>query len=254
VIYIGKADKSSKPTRVIGATSGSATSPALSHDRKFIMYSVNGGLNVVTISSRSFKKHSGGSGDTDVAWSPNDKQVAFAGHRDGDAAPKTDLELRLDGAFSGASQALTTNGDQDIEPCFFPDGKSIVWIQGSGVGADIWRINLASKETTRLTEDEFEDHEPVVSPDSKYIAFVSNRGGDGFQLYLMDLTTEAHEIFKLETGKTNVRHPSWSPKGRFLVFSAGDKGNEDLFYYYLNTQTPSTFVSGGNADSNPSWE
>ncbi len=255
VIYTGKADKSSKPARVIGATSGSATSPAISHDRKRIMYSVSGGLNMVTISTRSFSKHSTGPGDTDVVWSPNDKQVAFAGHRDRDTGSgKTDLELRLDGATTGTSQALTSNDVPDLEPCFFPDGKSIIWIQGAGKDAEIWQIDIATKNPTRLTDDQNEDHEPTVSPDSKYIAFVSDRGGDGFQLYLMDLSSASHEIFKLDTGKTNVRHPSWSPKGRYLVFSAGDAGNEDLFIYDLNEQKTTTFSSGSNADLNPSWE
>ncbi|HET7182622.1 MAG TPA: zinc ribbon domain-containing protein [Candidatus Limnocylindrales bacterium] len=254
VIYIQKAD-ATKATRVIGATNGSATSPSISFNAKKIIYSVSGGLNVATISSRSFVKHSSGSGDTDAVWSPDDLQVAFAGHRDRDTGSgKTDLELRLDGASSGTSQPLTSNDIPDVEPCFTPDGKSIVWIQGQGDGAEINMIDIASKDVTKLTNDAFEDHEPAVSPDGTLIAFVSNRGSSGdFELYLMDLASANHDIIPLATGKTNVRHPAWSPGGRYIVFSAGDEGSEDLFIYDLNTSKLSTFTKASGGDLSPSW-
>ena len=256
VIYTRKADMSAKAARVIGATSGSATSPGLSNDRKKIAYSVSGGLNVVTISSRSFSKHSTGPGDTDAVWSPNDKQWAFAGHRDRDTGSgKTDLELRLDGATGGTSTALTSNDVPDIEPGWTPDGKSIVWVQGAGGEAELMMIEISSKTVTPLTTDTFEDHEPAVSPDGTLIAFVSNRGSSGeFELYLMDLATPSRDIIPIATGKMNVRHPSWSPGGRYLVFSAGKAGDEDLFIFDLNTAALTTFSSGSNADLNPSWQ
>ena len=254
VIYVRRADGSAKATAVT-ATSGSAFSPAISNNAKKIIYSVNPGLRVVTISTRSWVSHSTGSGDTDAVWSPDDSKVAFAGHRDRDTGSgKTDLELRIDGASSGASTALTSNDVPDIEPCFTPDGKSIVWIQGEGAGAEINMIDLASKEVTKLTNDAFEDHEPAVSPDGTLIAFVSNRGSSGkFELYVMDLASANHDIIPIATGKTNVRHPAWSPGGRYLVFSAGEEGSEDLFIFDLNTSKLTTFTKGDGSDLSPSW-
>lgn len=256
VIYIRKADMSAKVSRVIGATSGSATAPSISNDRKKIVYSVSGGLNVVTISSRSFVKHSTGAGDTDAVWSPDDKQLAFAGHRDRDTGSgNTDLELRLDGATSGSSKALTSNDVPDLEPWFTPDGKSIVWVQGEGSSAELKMIEISSRTVTDLTSDTFEDHEPAVSPDGTLIAFVSNRGASGeFELYLLDLASPSHDIIPVATGQTNVRHPAWSPGGRYLVFSAGEKGSEDLVIFDLNTSKATSFTSGSTADLSPSWQ
>ena len=255
VIYIRKADGSAKAARVIGATTGSATSPAISNSGKKIIYTVEPGLRVVTISTRSFVQHSTGPGDTDAVWSPDDTMVAFAGHRDRDTGSgKTDLELRIDGASSGSSSPLTSNDIPDIEPNFTPDGKSIVWIQGQDKGAEINMIDIASKDVTRLTNDAFEDHEPAVSPDGTLIAFVSNRGSSGdFELYLMDLASPNHDLIPLATGKTNVRHPAWSPGGRYLVFSAGAEGSEDLFIFDLNTSKLTTFSNADGADLSPTW-
>jgi Tol biopolymer transport system component len=256
VIYIRKADASANASRVIGATSGSATAPSLSNSGKKIVYSVSGGLNVVTVSSRSFVKHSTGPGDTDAIWSPNDKQFAFAGHRDRDTGSgKTDLELRLDSSSGGTSSPLTSNDVPDIEPWFTPDGKSIVWVQGAGGEAELMMIEISSKTVTPLTTDTFEDHEPAVSPDGTLIAFVSNRGSSGqFELYLMDLASPNHDIIPIATGKTNVRHPAWSPGGRYLVFSAGAEGDEDLFIYDLNASKVITFTTTSGGDLSPSWQ
>ncbi|HEX2625732.1 MAG TPA: zinc ribbon domain-containing protein [Candidatus Limnocylindrales bacterium] len=254
VIYIRKADGSAKAIAVTSGSGGSAFSPAMSYNAKQIIYSVEPGLRVVTISSRSWVSHSKGPGDTDAVWSPNGKQVAFAGHRDRDTGSgKTDLELRIDGATSGTSVALTSNEVPDIEPYFTPDGKSIVWVQGDKDQAELKMIDIASKTVTDLTTDSFEDHEPAVSPDGTLIAFVSNRGGGDFQLYLMDLASPTHDIIPIATGKTNVRHPAWSPGGRYIVFSAGAEGSEDLFIYDLNASKLTTFTSSDGADLSPTW-
>jgi dipeptidyl aminopeptidase/acylaminoacyl peptidase len=255
VIYIRKADSSAKASRVIGASTGSTLAPAISNSGKKIVYSVEPGLRVATISSRSFVQHSSGSGDTDAVWSPDDKQIAFAGHRSRDTGSgNTDLELRLDGATSGSSVPLTSNDIPDVEPWFTPDGKSIVWIQGEGSSAEIKMIDIASKVVTDLTSDTFEDHEPSVSPDGNLIAFVSNRGSSGeFELYLLDLASPTHEIFPVVTGQTNVHNPAWSPGGRYIVFSAGKPGAEGLFIIDLNTGTTTNFTSADGADLSPTW-
>jgi len=256
VIYIRKADGSAKASRVIGATTGSAFAPAISNSGKKIVYSVEPGLRVVTISSRSYVQHSTGSGDTDAVWSPDDTQIAFAGHRDRDTGSgKTDLELRLDGATKGSSVALTSNDIPDVEPWFTPDGKSIVWVQGEGSNAELKMIDIASKAVTDLTNDSFEDHEPSVSPDGTLIAFVSNRGSSGgFDLYLLDLASPNHDIIPIATGQTNIGHPAWSPGGRYIVFSAGTAGSEGLYIIDLNTGTTTNFTSASGADLSPTWK
>jgi Tol biopolymer transport system component len=115
-------------------------------------------------------------------------------------------------------------------------------------------IDLASKNVTDLTTDEFEDHEPAVSPDGTLIAFVSDRAGGGFDLFLMDLASPNKDIIPISTGKSNVRHPAWSPGGRYIVFSGGEEGAEDLFIIDLNTMKVTTFTSGSTADLSPSWQ
>ena len=65
------------------------------------------------------------------------------------------------------------------------------------------------------------DTAPVWSPDKTALAFLSDRGGDTFQLYLLPLGGgEARQLTRFKNSVSNVQ---FSPDGRFLSFlSQGD--------------------------------
>jgi Tol biopolymer transport system component len=115
-------------------------------------------------------------------------------------------------------------------------------------------IEISSKTVTDLTTDSFEDHDPSVSPDGTLIAFVSNRGSSGdFELYLMDLASPNHDILPVASGLKNVRHPAFSPGGRYIAFAAGAEGSEDIFIFDLNTSKVIPFSTAEGSDIDPTW-
>src|SRR5262245_14863663 len=81
---------------------------------------------------------------------------------------------------------------------------------------DIWVIDLDSKIPTRITSDPAQDSDAVWSPDSKEIAFVSNRGGS-FGLYRKRLSGTGTEELLLRTA-AEPRATDWSSDGRFLIY------------------------------------
>lgn len=249
-IYLRPANASAKARLIIGATSGAARDPSISHDGTKIAYSVSTGLRVVTISTRKYVDRPKGAGDTNPDWSPNDSQLVFSGHRSADGS---DLEIRLSGSTgTKASILLTDNDVMDHDPVFTPDGKSIVWVQGEGDRRELKMIDIASKTVTDLTSDAFDDVDPAVSPLGNEIVFSSKRGsGAEFDLFLMDLTT--HAISALPAMSGDEHDPSWSPGGRYIVFSGGEKGNENLFILDLSTMKTTTFTSVDGADQYPFW-
>jgi Tol biopolymer transport system component len=252
-IAIRPADSSAKTRRLTAATGKSAFDPALSPDGKHVMYTVEPGIRDLTIATKNWVSHSKGSGDVNVFWSPDGKKVTFSGHRDSDpGSADSDLEIRVDGATSGASTPLTKNDIVDHDPVFTPDGKSIVWVQGEDDERELRMIDIASGDVTDLTTDSFADEDPAVSPLGGQLVFSSKRGsGSEYDLFLLDLATL--EISALPTMPGNEHDPAWSPGGRFIVFSGGAEGSQDLFILDLADSSITPFTTGGDADLAPTW-
>jgi TolB protein len=252
-IYVMNANGTGKAKAITAPSSGSAQDPGLSHDRKRIVYTVSAGLRIVTVATGSWVQQSAGPGDTSGAWSPDDKRIAFAGHRAKDPGVDTDLEIRLENPGGGSATVLTNNDVTDHDPSWSPDGKSIVYVQGDGNQRELELIDIASGKVTALTNDAFNDVDPAVSPDGTQIVFASTRGnGTEFDLFLMNLATQA--ITPLPTMPGDEHDPSWSPGGRYIVFSAGPSTNKDLYILDLSTNKIIHFTTGAGSDLSPSWQ
>ncbi|MDR0296247.1 MAG: peptidase S41 [Prevotellaceae bacterium] len=98
-------------------------------------------------------------------------------------------------------------------PSISPDGKQIAF----SYKGDIYTVVVAGGEAKQITMHEAHDYIPVWSPDSKSIAFASNRYGS-FNIFLVPAA-----------GGTPVRLTNWSggeqpysftPDGKYIVFGA----------------------------------
>lgn len=92
-----------------------------------------------------------------------------------------------------------------------PDGSRIVF---SLVG-DLYLLPIAGGTATRITSGAGYDVQPRFSPDGKWIAFASDRGGLE-NLWICDL--EGKNARQVSTEKdATVSGPAWSPDGLYLV-------------------------------------
>ncbi len=124
--------------------------------------------------------------------------------------------------FDRGGKALQVMGDPGIYRtlALSPDGTRVAFERADpqgGTNRNIWLYEFARGVTTRFTFDSGWDSHPVWSPDGSRIAFGSNRDG-GFNLYqkASNLATEDVLLFKSSDNKVPS---SWSPDGRFLVYS-----------------------------------
>jgi Tol biopolymer transport system component len=251
-IFIRPADSSAKAERVIGAPAGSAFDPSMSHDGKRIVYASKPGLRIVTIATRAFVQQSTGLGDTNADWSPDDSQITYAGFRTRDDSGD-DPEIRIDGVSeSGSSRPLTLNDVLDHDPVFTPDGRSIVFIQGSGDEGELKLVDIESGDITDLTNDAFNDLDPAVSPDGTEVAFASKRtSGTEYDLFVLNLATL--EITALPAMAGDEHDPAWSPGGRYIVFSGGKEGSKDLFIIDRADDSITPYTTADGNDLMPSW-
>jgi Tol biopolymer transport system component/DNA-binding winged helix-turn-helix (wHTH) protein len=96
---------------------------------------------------------------------------------------------------------------------------TIVYTTAELGDADIWTMNPDGTKQKQLTDNTAADYFPKISPDGRYIVFVSNRSG-AKTLWRMNLDgTNPMEL----SNAPNAVFPSISPDGNFVYFSAMDK-------------------------------
>lgn len=125
-------------------------------------------------------------------------------------------------------------GTPAVMMTFLPDGKSFIYedVKGgedkwrkhhtSSVTRDIWKYDAKTGKHTNLTHRGGEDRNPVVSPDGKTIYFLSERGGDSFNMYSMPVDNPS-QVTRLTEFKTHpVRFLSRGADGTFAFTYDGE--------------------------------
>jgi imidazolonepropionase-like amidohydrolase len=129
----------------------------------------------------------------------------------------------------------------------------------------LFRLPIEGGAAEQLTFGPHYNHEPSFSPDSKKIAFVSDRDGNEGNIFILDLDTKersqiSHSLF--------AGYPSWSPDGKNILFLEYDDGPRRacpglsiVKSINLSNLSISTLTSGYNKisstfytqDSKPGW-
>lgn len=95
-----------------------------------------------------------------------------------------------------------------------PDGKTIAFTYKG----DIWTVPVAGGEARRLTSAESYETTPIWSPDSKNIAFASDRHGS-FDVFVM--SADGGKPTRLTfNSSVNETPESFSPDGKSVIYSA----------------------------------
>jgi dipeptidyl aminopeptidase/acylaminoacyl peptidase len=125
--------------------------------------------------------------------------------------------------------AITGVSECDISP----DGKTVAFVatkldkKSDSYVSAIWVAAAKGGEPRQFTAGTKRDGSPRWSPDGKQLAFVSERGEEKPQLYVMAADGgEARALTKLPLG---AGVPAWSPDGASIAFSAktGDAPDPD---------------------------
>jgi hypothetical protein len=158
-------------------------------------------------------------------WSPDGKTLTYTGER-GDG--NYDIySIPADG--SAPETRLTTAPGLDDGSEYTPDGGYIYFNSERSGRMQIWRMRPDGSAQEQVTNDAYNNWFPHISPDGKWIAFLSygqnvapNQHPYYKRVYLRLLPIEADTppkvIAYLYGGQGTINVPSWSPDSRRLAF------------------------------------
>jgi len=157
----------------------------------------------------------------DIKWlSGNGKELAFerGGYLyllDPSSGKSTQLNITVHGDFPWAEPHWENVTARLEDVSLSPTGKRIL---GEARG-DIFTIPVENGNARNLTHsNEAADRRPLWSPDGRQIAWFSDKGGEGYALYINNQEGSG-EPRKIAIGESRLAwEPTWSPDGKYIAF------------------------------------
>jgi Tol biopolymer transport system component/DNA-binding winged helix-turn-helix (wHTH) protein len=148
--------------------------------------------------------------DTDAAWSPDGRSIAYASDRDGD------VDIWVQPVAGGEPTRIIDGPGNDSAPTWSPDAGFIAF-RSQRDGGGIYRVPASGGRVQRLSE--FGDH-PSWSPDGRWVLFSSRRGPDA-GLYLVDASgSGSPRLFLKAAPGMHLDTAVWSPAGAVSLWTA----------------------------------
>ena len=179
------------------------------------------------------------------SWSPDGQWLAYVSFETKHSAIYVQL------VRSGERRQVSARAGVNSAPAWSPDGRKLaLTLGGRGGNPDIYVLDLATQELTRITDDPAIDTEPEWAPDGRSLYFTSDRAGSP-QIYQIAATGGTHPKRITFGGNYNAR-PRVSPDGTQLAMVTLDSGNYRIAVQELASGTVRV-LSHGHLDESPSF-
>lgn len=157
----------------------------------------------------------------DIKWlTGNGKELAFerGGYLfllDPVSGKSTQLDITVHGDFPWAEPHWENVTTRLEDVSLSPTGKRMI---GEARG-DIFTIPVENGNVRNLTHsNDAADRRPLWSPDGRQVAWFSDKGGEGYALYITDQEGRT-EMRKISIGESKLAwEPCWSPDGKYIAF------------------------------------
>jgi len=166
-------------------------------------------------------------------WNPNNKELTIVAQRNGSKI----YNLYKVPVSGGQEVAITSNTSGHVDgPEYSPDGKYIYYNANASGTMQIWRMKPDGSGKEQLTFDEYHNWFPHISPDGKYMVFIS---------FPFDIDPDSHPAYKrvmlrlmpvaggapkviayLYGGQGTINVNSWSPDSKSIAFVSNSEPSD----------------------------
>jgi Tol biopolymer transport system component len=203
--------------------------------------------------------------DSHPTWSPAGDSIVFSSDRDGNF----DLYMTNPAGFGLIQLTNSKLGSENLEPAWSPNGKWIVFTRQQATAtpspSSLMLLNVKKGTIYKLTPRVMMglgDRDAVWSPDSKRIAFTSDRSGPSLarSTDLFIVNSDGSGLTRVTSLPSNEYHPTFSPYGDQLAFISDRKGVTEIYSIQLSVPNQDTTTEkiqqitfDGAYKSNPTW-
>lgn len=240
------------------ATTGREYDPVLSQDRKFISFlsEINGNVTVYVMGidgSGAEAVTQGMSKYSSQRWSPSNDRIVYV---QGEGAKS---KIYVTWREQEKTALLTSIEGVDVGD-WSSDGEYVAFTVLGGEDQGIWIRNPDGVNLRKLgNATSTPDHSPIFSPDSKYIAFISERDGNS-DIYITETVDEGGGKFfgrerRLTQSDAEERELSWSPNSEWIAFTSGIHEQSEIYKVRIkkNGGRPIQLTFNSVRDKDPAW-
>jgi len=165
---------------------------------------------------RTFRVTNAPVGELRPTWTPDGLSVAFITDQ---RNPRSLFRKRADGV--GPAELVLDIEEPVNDARWSKSGDWLVYRTGRSTPLDVYARRMRGGDTTIAvaTDPEIEEHSPSLSPDERWIAYVSDETGRQ-QVYVRPFPDVAVAKHQVSVGGGTM--PRWAHSGKELFFKSGD--------------------------------
>ncbi len=150
----------------------------------------------------------------------------------------------------GDVEQLTSFQTMCVEPCWFPDGKSIGYSKYGRAGMDVVQTQISPRRSRILSAMRGINSGAAISPDGKNLALILSPD-HMVDLYVKNLATG--ELRRMTKSISVEASPVWSPDGTRIAYVSDETGSPRIFIGALDGSGRRQLPTVGSDAVTPDW-
>jgi TolB protein len=190
--------------------------------------------------------------NSEASWSPDQTKIVYTSH----TQRGTTIVIQQVFPLSLETHTVFQDGGKASGPFWSANNDVYLTLHVSDKNSDIYRFSVSSSGTPvlsnkkRITSNSAIETEGKVSPDGKYLAYVSDRTGSP-QIYLLNLATNSRTRLS-KKGGYNVT-PVWSPNSSSIAYRGIRGGVSSIYRIDIDTTEERKLTPNSVNAEAPTW-